>query len=189
MHQQHAVPRGFPPTAALACCNTPVGHQLPVNRRSAAGRQTSNHPHAHPRTDPRPHSYQLSDDKSFASLFHPDKAALLELLDAFAHGRGKFAIPGYPQKLGFLLHGPPGTGKTSLIKALAAHTGRSIVSVPLSRVCTNQELMDMMFDQAVAVEGRVSDRVSALTKKALLPVSGERIWAAEWAWAVEVHVF
>lgn len=98
--------------------------------------------------------YKLSDDKTFSSLFHPDKASLLELLDAFSNGRGKFAIPGYPQKLGFLLHGPPGTGKTSFIKALAGHTGRSIVSIPLSRVRTNQELMDMMFDQVVNIEGQ-----------------------------------
>lgn len=97
--------------------------------------------------------YKLSDDKSFSSLFHPDKAAVLDLLDAFTNGRGKFAIPGFPQKLGFLLHGPPGTGKTSFIKALAAHTGRSIVSIPLARVRTNQELMDMMFDQVVDIQG------------------------------------
>ncbi|KAI8477177.1 MAG: hypothetical protein J3K34DRAFT_515857 [Monoraphidium minutum] len=103
--------------------------------------------------------YKLSDDKDFTSLFHPDKPAVLDLLAAFTHGTGKFAIQGYPQKLGFLLHGPPGTGKTSFIKALAAHTGRSLVSIPLGRVRTNQELMDMelmdmMFDQAVMVEGK-----------------------------------
>jgi hypothetical protein len=31
-----------------------------------------------------------------------------------------------------------GTGKTSLIKALASHTGRNIVSIPLLRIQTNQ---------------------------------------------------
>lgn len=37
-------------------------------------------------------------------------------------------------------------GKTSLIKALAQHTKRSIISVPLSKISTNQELMDIIFD-------------------------------------------
>jgi hypothetical protein len=95
--------------------------------------------------------YQLSDDKSFTTLFHPDKLAIMALVDSFLHKRGKFAIPGYPHKLGFLLHGPPGTGKTSFIKALAQYTGRSIVSIPLERIKTNQELMDMMFDQQIQV--------------------------------------
>lgn len=60
--------------------------------------------------------YQLSEEKTFASFFHPDKPDILKLVDNFQKKTGKFAIPGYPQKLGLLLHGPPGTGKTSLIK-------------------------------------------------------------------------
>ena len=55
--------------------------------------------------------YKLSEARTFASFFHPEKAAILALVDQFTAKRGKFAIPGYPQKLGFLLHGPPGTGK------------------------------------------------------------------------------
>ena len=86
--------------------------------------------------------YKLSDAKTFDSLFFPQKGVLLDLLNNFQKKVGKFAIPGFPHKLGLLLHGPPGTGKTSLIKALAQHTGRSIVSIPLARIKTNQELMD-----------------------------------------------
>lgn len=32
-------------------------------------------------------------------------------VDAFTNKTGKFAIKGYPNKLGFLLHGPPGECK------------------------------------------------------------------------------
>lgn len=46
-----------------------------------------------------------------------------------------------------------GTGKTTFIKALATHTKRSIINIPLGRIKTNQQLMDMMMDQRVKVRG------------------------------------
>jgi mitochondrial chaperone BCS1 len=54
--------------------------------------------------------YRLSDEKTFDSLFFPEKETLLRLLQHFLDRSGKYAIKGYPHKLGLLLHGPPGTG-------------------------------------------------------------------------------
>jgi SpoVK/Ycf46/Vps4 family AAA+-type ATPase len=50
-----------------------------------------------------------------------------------------------PHKLGILLYGEPGTGKSSTIKAIASHTGRDIYYVDLSNIKRNSELK-MIFD-------------------------------------------
>ena len=97
--------------------------------------------------------YQLSNEKTFESLFFKEKETVLKVVDHFTNKTGKYSIKGYPNKLGLLLHGPPGTGKTSLIKALAQKTGRSIVNVPLARITTNAELAALFFDQKYYIEG------------------------------------
>jgi chaperone BCS1 len=99
-------------------------------------------------------AYKLGDEKTFASLFSQPCKDLLKIVDQFQQKSGKYAVQGYPYKLGLLLHGPPGTGKTSLIKALAHYTNRHIVNVPLSRIQTNQELMTLFFNNKFTVAGK-----------------------------------
>ena len=132
----------FPPPAAAP----PPRRDLQVNPGSKASDSEESASRVFKR-------YKLSDAKTFDSLFFDEKKRLLAQVTHFTAKSGKYAVSGYPHKLGLLLHGPPGTGKTSLIKALAQHTGRSIVNVPLARIQTNQELMDIMFDQSYMVMG------------------------------------
>lgn len=90
--------------------------------------------------------YKMMMQKSFDSIFFPQKKELLTIVDAFLNKSGVYAIKGYAHKLGLMLHGEPGTGKTSIIKALANYTKRHIVMVSLSKVKTNSKLIDLMFD-------------------------------------------
>lgn len=91
------------------------------------------------------HRYKLTLSKSFDNVFFPLKDDLVKILDNFQEKSGLYGIKGYPHKLGFLLHGEPGTGKTSLIKAIAKHTDRHIVMVGLDRIKTNAQFLDLMF--------------------------------------------
>lgn len=52
--------------------------------------------------------FMLSGEKTFSTLFFPEKENLLSLINHFSNKTGKYSIPGYPSKVGILLHGPPG---------------------------------------------------------------------------------
>ena len=56
---------------------------------------------------------------------------------------------GIPHHLGILLHGNPGCGKTSIIKATLEYTKRHAFVIPLNRVKTCGELENIFYSESV----------------------------------------
>jgi chaperone BCS1 len=61
-----------------------------------------------------------------------EKEHLLQDVAQFRRLKQRYERLGVPYHRGYLLHGPPGTGKTSLVSALAAYFGLSIYTVNLA---------------------------------------------------------
>ena len=89
--------------------------------------------------------YELGTDTTFDGIFFRDKQKFMQLVNNFKNKTGKFNIKGVKHRMGIFLHGPPGTGKTSIIKSLANDLSRDIVTIPLSKIKTNGDLMRIMF--------------------------------------------
>lgn len=63
-----------------------------------------------------------------------EKEHLVEDLSRFRASRSRYLRLGVPYHRGYLLHGPPGTGKTSLVSAIGAKFGMSIYVVNLTEM-------------------------------------------------------
>jgi len=87
--------------------------------------------------------FKFDSGKNFDNVFFPEKDDVVEMIDFFATNKSWYKKRGIPYTLGFLLHGEPGCGKTSTIKAIANHTRRHIVSVPLDQIKTTKELLSV----------------------------------------------
>jgi len=75
-------------------------------------------------------------DTSWDDLFYPEKDMVRQAIENLDP----------KQKISLLLHGPPGTGKTSTIRAIAVATQRNLVNIDLSLVHNNQELHQIVFN-------------------------------------------
>ncbi|XP_057496398.1 AAA-ATPase At4g25835-like [Actinidia eriantha] len=75
----------------------------------------------------------------------PDlKKQITEDLTAFAQGRDFYRKIGRAWKRGYLLHGPPGSGKSSLIAAIANFLCYDVYDLELTKVLDNSELRSLL---------------------------------------------
>lgn len=86
---------------------------------------------------------QGKNKRSFDTVYLPD-ATKNELIDCtrwFFEGPEWFLKRGVPYRQGFLFFGPPGTGKTTVVIALASEFGKPIYILNLSTIKDDNELL------------------------------------------------
>ena len=84
--------------------------------------------------------------RTFKNIFFEGKNQIIEKINFFINNRDWYYEKGIPYSLGIGLHGPPGTGKTSFIKALANYTNRNLVIISLKLIKTKQQLDHFFFE-------------------------------------------
>lgn len=86
--------------------------------------------------------------ETFDNIFHDHKNKIVNDVNLLKNVQ-YFRQHGLKRKKGYLFYGHPGCGKTSTVMAIANHTKRHIIEVPMSRVKTNSELEDIIFGDEI----------------------------------------
>ena len=89
----------------------------------------------------------FSSTRKFNNLFFKDKGNIIKKLDFFMNNKEWYYEKGIPYSIGIGMHGPPGTGKTSLIKAIANYTNRHVIVISLKLIKTKKELDSIFFEE------------------------------------------
>tara|TARA_B100000902_G_scaffold399646_1_gene471558 strand:- start:3868 stop:5514 length:1647 start_codon:yes stop_codon:yes gene_type:complete len=89
---------------------------------------------------------EFNSTRNFNNMFFDQKKNLLDKLNFFEKNRTWYEYEGHPYTFGIGLHGPPGTGKTSIIKCIANKLNRHIIVIPLSKIKTQAEFSEYFFE-------------------------------------------
>lgn len=89
---------------------------------------------------------KLHTECTFDRLHFPQKEVLLRYLARMESNE--------ISKLVILLSGPPGCGKTSIIKAIMNHTARNIIDVNLANIVDADDLTSIFFDEQIKIQNK-----------------------------------
>ena len=89
---------------------------------------------------------EFSTTTSFNNIFFKQKSLLLEKIDFFMNNKDWYNHQGKPYTLGIGLSGPPGTGKTSIIKSIAKKLNRHLIVIPLDKIKSTKEFTAAFYE-------------------------------------------
>jgi predicted ABC-type ATPase len=84
-------------------------------------------------------------NKRFDNIFSEQAVKIRENVDFFKKNKTWYVEKGMPYNLGYVFHGPPGSGKTSCTKAIAKELERHVVNVRFGEISTNAQI-DNLFN-------------------------------------------
>lgn len=88
--------------------------------------------------------------KHIDTYFHQQKDKIWKMVDMIHYSPDTILSMGQIPSINYLFHGPPGSGKSSLINRLALATNRNIVSVDISNITKKETLMDVLYEPGLS---------------------------------------
>lgn len=90
-------------------------------------------------------------NKSYNNVFGNEARLLEKRIRFFKENPEFYNHRGIPYKIGALLEGVPGTGKTSLVGATAAYLKRHLILVKFDQIVTASRFRDLFFNEEITV--------------------------------------
>ncbi len=87
--------------------------------------------------------------RNFNSVFFEEKEKLIDQLDFFLNNKEWYLKKGIPYKLGIILYGYPGCGKTSIIKAILNYTKRHGLFINLNNFDKENEFQNIFYEKEI----------------------------------------
>ena len=84
--------------------------------------------------------------RRFDNLYFDEKDKLIKKIDFFMNNKEWYEKEGHPYTLGIGLSGPPGTGKTSIIKCIANKLNRHLIQIPLNKIQNEEDFHKAYFE-------------------------------------------